>query len=255
MSAEKLVTRAVTPMEQHFYGGCFPTSVSMVLSGFGINVSEEILVNRYFPQIITHSGVMMQDTVVSMVTILKDMDLQSSLQLDVFVPYLWRHTNSLKKRYIIKSTPEAIRKYGKMGVGIETEFDRNLRELLEENEIGVYTANAAMMKYPIERGFYEELAYFVRKGHIIGPKTGKVDHVRVLDGTKTTEKVFWVIDPIPNVGSYPILHDSLLYIETIERRGDTFDYLFRVSPKEGMLNVQLYGIRSFLQNLRKLMPK
>lgn len=276
MPVEKLTHHAISPVEQRFETGCVPTSISMVLSGFGVNISEEALIDRYFPtarlpRLDRNSGVKEQNTVECMVRILEDLRLQKSLQLDVFDPYLCNQTSSPEEKYIIKSTPDIIaersEKFGKDSpVGDTTEmrdFYKSLEKLLKNNKIGVYTANARMMDFSnnfmflvsdhIKRGFYGELADFVRKGHIVGPHGGGTAHVRALDGTKTTDQCFWIVDP--DGRSYSIPHSSLIWLDSEGTRGDTFDYLFRLSPKEEVPNPQQYKVRSFLQGLRRFSPK
>lgn len=66
------------------------------------------------------------------------------------------------------------------------------------------------------------------------------------------EEGYVVMDP--RGYSYAISLRSLVMIDSLGVRGDVFDYLFRVSPRESELRPQTYGFRGFLQNLRDLIP-
>lgn len=170
-----------------------------------------------------------------------------------------------------------MRKYGRQfEKGDEwREFHETLEQLLKSGEIGVYTANARMLGLKKEadissfippdtiRGFYGELIDFVKKGHIVGPHGGMTMHTRALDGSRM-EKLeyhpyevrdaegFRIVDPRGD--SYTVSPSSLVWLDSWGVRGDTFDYLFRIAPRENELKPQTYGFRRFLQNLRNLIP-
>lgn len=278
MSDERLKPCAITPMQQHFDTGCVPTSIAMVLSGFGVETTEKALIDSYFPnaglplidpdsdsgQLNKHIGVQSPDLVRGIVDILQDLGLQEQLRVDVFDSFLYPYASSPAERYIIECTPGALKKYAQSwnwGPDI-TRFYQTMEALLRNNRIGVYTANAKKMNFSdcwfdilpeyIAKGFFDELTDFVSQGHTIGSHGGLTMHVRVLDGTKTTDTDFWLIDPVGK--SYSLYHSDIFRLDAQELRGDTFDYLFRVSPKEKCLNPQQYGIRGFLHNLRQLFP-
>lgn len=289
MSDERLKFCAITPMKQSLEMGCGPTSVAMVLSGFGINTTEQILAERYFPTALlpsidpgsgklnSYSGVNNQQLVDGMVLTSEGLLLQNQLRVDVFIPWLWEHTTSSQDRYIVEATPKVIREYGErfkednLGSRRVRAFHQSLEKLVKSRKIGVYTANARLMQPDqmqymfrltddVERGFYSELADFVRKGHIVGPHGGGTGHIRVLDGSRTEKNTreadkegFVMLDPEGE--SYVIRLGNLVMIDTFGVRGDIFDCLFRVSPQEGVLNPQQYGIRSFLHNLRRLLSR
>lgn len=287
MSDERLKPVAITPMKQSFEMGCGPTSVAMVLSGFGIKSTEQVLAEGYFPNTLLpfidptsgkinhHSGLDNQHLVEGMVRILEDLGLQNQLRVDVFDSWLWKYTTSKQERYIVEATPEAIRKNGdrfkeddsnsKMIRG----FYQTLEALVKNRRIGVYTANARTMQLDQmshmfrlsndnENGFYNELADWVRKGHIVGPHGGMTAHIRALDGSRT-ERIPWTTDEEgfvmfdPRGESYVIRLSSLVIVDTLGVRGDVFDYLFRISPQEAVLNPYGYDIRSFLHSLRQLL--
>lgn len=281
---EKLTPRAITPMKQSLEAGCVPTSISMVFSGFGIEISEQTLVDRYFPTAGfpisawdpdkgVEVGVSNTDTVKGIVQVINDLGLREQLQLDVFDSFLCEYTNSSEGRYLVRAEPHALRKFGrefKKGGG-SWKFYETLEQLLKSGEIGVYTANSRMMKIPEKydsfsrvpreaiRGFYSELSDFIRKGHIVGPHGGMTMHTRALDGSRTEkiphrpdEESYVLVDP--RGMSYAISLHSLVWIDSMGVRGDVFDYLFRVSPKEEGLTPQRYGFRRFIQNLRDLIP-
>lgn len=276
--AERLIPRAITPMKQSLEASCVPTSISMMFSGFGIDISEQTLIDRYFQTVKLpvgdrNSGVTNTNTVGRIVQIINDFGLRESLQLNVFVPDMYKYVNSPEKRYIVEATPRAIRKYGKIfkkGTEVK-EFFETLEHLVKGDTIGVYTANARMMgisrKFSvfsmvpekIRREFYDELSDFIKKGHIIGPHGGMTMHTRALDGSRKErlayqpdQEGYVIVDPRGE--SYAVSLHSLVYVDSMGVRGDTFDYLFRVSPRENELKPQTHGFRGFLQNLRDLIP-
>lgn len=277
--SEKLTPRAITPMAQHLEAGCVPTAISMVFSGFGVNLSEQTLVDKYFqtvrlPATDRARGVSNRDTITGILKVIEDHGLKEILQLDVFDPHLYRYTSSPEDKFIVRANPKALRKYGEEFKKVShdiREFYTTLEELLRNNEIGVYTANSRMlgikndfrslslMPDHIRRGFYTELSDFVGKGHIIGPHGGMTMHTRALDGSRM-KKISWIPDEQsfvivdPRGESYPTTISSLVWVDSSGVRGDVFDYLFRVSPKEESLNPQNYGFRRLLQNLRSLIP-
>lgn len=278
MTSERLIPRAITPMKQSLEASCVPTAISMVFSGFGIDISEQTLVDRYFqtaklPASDLNRGVSNTDTVKGIVQIIEDQDLKEKLQLDVFIPELYKYTRSHMERYIVEAEPKALRRYEKVfkkGSEIRN-FFKTLEQLSREGEIGVYTANARMLQFPKRsnfswmvpqaslRGFYDELSDFISKGHIVGSHGGMTMHTRALDGSRM-EKLTYRPDEVgyvivdPRGENYAVSLHSLVMVDSVGVRGDVFDYLFRVSSKAEGLNPQNYGFRGFLQNLRNLIP-
>lgn len=284
MTSERLTPIAITPMKQILEVGCVPTAISMVFSGFGIEISERALVDKYFPTAGLpisawdpnkgiEVGVTNTDTVKGVVQIIRDLDLRDQLQTDVFMPGLYEYTNSPEERYVVEAEPRALRKYRRIfEKGSEVrKFYETLERLMKDGEIGVYTANNRLMKFrkgfssfpmvseEASRGFYSELAEFVKKGHIVGPHGGMTMHTRALDGSRVVnipwrpnEPGFLIVDPRGE--SYETSLHSLVWVDSMGVHGDVFDYLFRVSPKEEGLTPQKYGFRRFIQNLRDLIP-
>lgn len=272
MADERLVHQSITPMIQSSETSCIPTSISMVFSGFGVDISEQTLVDTYFQTAKlqpadTKAGVNKSDTVKGVLQVIEDHGLRDQLQIDVFAPVLQEYTKSPEKRYLVRAGTRPLRKYGKEleqeGISEEAEFFYTLAELSNNNDIGVYTANARMLLKPAKgdfstpphleaiRGFYSELKDFIKKGHIVGLHGGMTMHAYALDGSR--EEGFTIIDP--NGGrSYPTYVDSLIRIHSWGISGDTFDYLFRVSPREEVINPQTYGFRKFLHHLRNSIP-
>lgn len=269
MANERLVFQPLIPMKQGYEGGCVPTAISMVLSGFGANTNEEALVDRYFPTARLpredpNCGVSMASNLRGIIKILKDMGLQDRLQVDTFEPDLSLYTRLLEERYIVKSPPEALREHGeeKFYRSInETNFYKTLRELADNKKVGVYAANARMMGLEkwglhrdfsdqIERGFYTELADFARRGHIVITYGLGTAHAVAVDGTRTTEEGFWIVDP--DGTSYAISRHEIVSLDAGEVKG-LETHFFRISPWE-VLNPQLYGFRTFVQRLRNLIP-
>lgn len=273
--AEKLAIVGITPMEQTFKAGCVPTSISMVFSGFGIDISEQTLIDTYFPGgklplDDPKRGVSNTDTLLGMVQIVNDLGLRDSLQVDAFFPGLHRFTSFPEDKYIVAARPQDVRKYGHLYKDDDMRnFFLTTERLLTEGKIGVFTANDRMLKqikansYWTERNmayqrFYGELDDFISKGHIVGPHGGMTLHTRVLDGSRK-EKLTWkdeegyiVVDP--NGTSYQVSLESLIRVDDWGVRGDVFDYLFRLSPREEVLNPKPQGKLLFLQNLRSLLP-
>jgi len=275
---EVLTPRAITPMTQSLEASCVPTAISMVFSGFGLNISEETLVDKYFqtarlPVGDLDAGVSNTDTVRGVLRAIEDEELRDSLQVDIFAPYLYEYTFSPEQRYIVEAKPTAIKKYarGFKDDSSTREFYETLEQLAKKNEIGVYTANSRLMGFskrfdpfrrvPEEsrRGFYDELTAFIKKGHIIGPHGGMTLHTWALDGTRMEpldyrpeEEGFVVVDPRGK--SYVVSLSSLVWVDSMEIRGDVFDYLFRVSPREKRSNPQSSSFRAYLQHFRDLIP-
>lgn len=279
---EKLTPRAITPMRQGLETSCVPTSISMVFSGFGVYISEQALVDRYFPNAGlpisawdpdkgVEVGVTNTDTVKGLVQIIGDFGLRDQLQVDAFMPGLDEYTKSPEQKYIVRAEPRALRKYrSRFKKGDEYwEFYEALEQLLKSGEIGIYTANSRMMRIPkfgsqslvpreAVNGFYDELSDFIAKGHIIGPHGGMTLHTRALDGSRMEriphrqdEGGYVIMDP--GGYSYATSLQSLVMVDSLGVRGDAFDYLFRVSPREE-LKPQNYGFRRFIQNLSDLIP-
>lgn len=282
MSNEKLIPRPITPIKQSYEASCVVASITMVLNGFGLDIAEQMLVDKYFPSAKLpagdlSAGVTNTNAIKGMVQILKDLGLKHSLQIDVFDPHLYAYTRSPKDRYIVRAQPQALNKYGK-----NFEKDSDLRgfydtlgRLLKTGELGVYTANNRLLevdvKHPMyrydicapegitRRAFYAELEEFIRKGHIVGPHGGMTCHARVLDGTsrieipwrhKKKEVGFWMVDPRGEI--YEAAIDNLIWLNSHRVSGDTFDYLFRISPKEEVLNPRQHGFLGFIRKLRNL---
>lgn len=266
VTPDRLELKAITLVRQTCEMGCGPTSIAMVLSGFGINTTEQALAEKYFPsallplinpntnEINYNSGLDNAQLVAGMVRILEGMALQDRLRVDVFDASLWKETNSPQERYIVAVAPETIRLHGDRFKedDISSRKIRNyyqtLESLVKSNKIVVYTANARMMqadrmKYmfllpdEIRNGFYSELADFVKSGHIVGPHGGMTAHIRALDGSRT-EQVPWKADKEgfmivdPKGDNYVTSVDGLVWIDTLGVRGDVFDRMFRISLKD-----------------------
>lgn len=276
MSGEQLKPQPIIHLKQNFAASCVPTSISMIFSGFGIDISEQTLVDKYFLTAKLSpgerdAGVTSENIAKGMVAIIENMNLQDQLQIDVFEPGLWRYTKVKGNRYIVEAPPSALRKR-------EAEFkdDKSLRgyyksldQLVRARKIKVYTANAktmgletnykirdlfTMIPEQITRGFYTELEEFIEKGHIVGPHGGLTLHARVLDGTRINDErwKYRLLDPAG--GIYPCSAQNLVWVDSFGVRGDTFDCLFRVSPKEEeLLNPQQYDLRSFLNNIKSIL--
>lgn len=279
MSGEKLTPRPITPIKQSLEASCVVASITMCLQGFGVDVTEQGLIEKYFPTAKLpagdlNAGVTNTNTVKGIVQILKDLGLDNSLQVDVFEPYLYQYTtNSSEKSYIVKVDPRVLRKYGnqfKKGDGVK-EFLEAMEELTKKDEIGVYTANARMLgldkkdkfgfssRIPdhTRREFYAELTRFARKGHIVGPHGGMTLHTRALDGiSKPTvswrpdEEGFWIVDP--HGEKYEYIIESLIMVDAYGVGGSTFDHLLRLSPKEEILDSEQYGFAKLLHKIRRL---
>lgn len=279
MIGERIEFRPITPMKQVSEAGCGPTSISMVLSGFGLEIGEQELIQRYFPNAGLpasdfSAGVTQEDQVRGVVQIIEDLQLQRTLQVDVFDPHLDRFTRSKENRWIIRTTPEAAGRYVKDFYkdkearewdkdGHIKGFYRALEDLAKQNRISLYTGNTSIIRgygsfispswLQEYEGFYIELQDFVRQGHIIGPHGGMTRHVRVLDGFRSGEQNCWIIDPAWQ--EYSTRISSLIRIDHSGFSGDVFDYLFRVSPrKETLLNPDQFNPPSFLERLRSLVP-
>lgn len=277
---ERLALRAITPITQSLEASCVATSISMVFSGFGVDISEQVLVDRYFqtaklPKTDPALGVSNTNTIKGLVQIIKDLDLRGQLQIDVFAPRLYEYTRSPEDRYIVEAQPQALRRYGKVFEkgSEERSFVETLEQSLREGEIGIYTANVRMLQFPKRynynsfwmvpeaslKGFYDELSDFIRKGHIVGPHGGMTRHVRALDGSRI-EKIPWRPNEVgfaildPGGESYAVTLDSLVRVDDMGVHGDVFDYLFRISPRREDLEPQNYGFRRLIQNLRGLIP-
>ncbi len=279
---DKLELRAVTPMRQSFEMGCGPTSVAMALSGLGIITTEQALAEAYFPSALLPS--LNQDTrrlnpdsglhdsklIEGIVDVVEGMGLQKRVNVDVFDANLFEYTFSSEQGYIIEVQPRSMKELGtKFRKGEEVkEFYQSLETLSKKRKIKVYTANARLMRTnqgffgPSKdtiQGFYTELADFISRGHIVGPHGGMTAHIRALDGTRTEtpygrrEIGFLMLDPNGQSNIIPI--SSLVMAGGNSGvRGDTFDYLFRLSPKE-VLSPQQFGIRGFLGSLKSLLAR
>lgn len=258
---------------------CVPASVSMVFSGWGIEISEQELVDSYFqttklPRDDLKRGVTNTNTVKGIVQIIEDRRLETALQLDVFVPGLYRFNSSNEDRYITRASTASVRKYGKIfEEGSEPkDFFNALEQLSKKNKIGVYSPNPRMLQISEKmsfmmmlpkssiRGFYEELSDFISRGHIVGPHGGMTLHTRALDGSRMEvldeqpdKRGFMLLDP--RGLTYPVPPEYLLYVDSRGVRGDMFDYLFRVSPKETRIAATQPGpLSQFLLNIRHLVP-
>lgn len=257
-------------MEQTLASGCVPTSVAMAFSGFGIALTEQELVDRYFPtanlpNTEPQSGVSNTDTVTGIIHIIDDLGLSGYLQLDVFIPGLCDYQSS-EAKCIVKARPQAA---GKMAKKIEKgtesrEFFETLAKLAERGRVGIYTANAKKMKFrkeydggPLTKtvvdDFYCELSEFISKGHVLGPHGGMTMHMRTLDGSRIEppssqkREKYVIIDPEGR--SYSVSQTNLIMVDPQGIRGDVFDYLFRISPK-GDNVTQQDGLRKFINIFR-----
>lgn len=274
---EILTPRAITPMRQSLETSCVPTSISMVFSGFGVDINEQTLIDNYFqtaklPRGDSASGVTNGNTVRGTLRVIEAEGLKDRLQLDVFAPYLYEHTASSEQRYIVQVNPRSIKRYARQfkDDGDTRDFYETLADLAGKNEIGVYTANSRIMgirgsdifsriSEETRKGFYSELTDFIKKGHIIGPHGGMTAHMRALDGTRMEpvdyrpeEQGFVVMDT--DGESYVVSLSNLVWVDSMGVRGDVFDYLFRVSPREKGLNSQSSGFRAYIQRFRALIP-
>lgn len=284
MSSERVIYQAITPIRQSFDMSCVPASVSMVFSGFGIDIRERVLIDKYFPHAklppsVEGAGVDMRTAVSGLVQAIRDIDLQDGLQVDVLVPDLWRYTDSPEERWVVRCEPGTVIRSAKKFHNTSFATDlRTLAELAQKAEIGVYSVNNRMMKRygakdtfhrrknvyiyderAISKGLSAELVEFVRKGHAIGCHEGLSSHARAIDGSKTQKKGYWIVDPMAkNTGhSYNgfLEASSLFYVHYSEGvQGGMFDYLYRLSEKEEPLDPQQYGFRSMIQSLRNLIP-
>lgn len=269
----ELKQQAITPMKQSYQMGCGPTAISMVLSGFGVDISEQILIDRYFPTAALPmeeegAGVDDKSGVLGILQVLEDEHMQESLQMDFFSPTLCRYTSSLENRYIVPAKPDAAKSYA--GIFKENGMTKDLYETLallaKKGQIGLYTPNGRLIKHdtkggniPLaetaeaQRGLNQELVEFVKKGHLIGEHKGAFPHFWAVDGTKTTEEGYWLVDPADGesslAGHYLVMIDSYFGVE-----GDKFSYMVRVSPREKPLNPQQHGFLGFLQNAGHLIP-
>jgi hypothetical protein len=273
---EVIQHRAITQMTQSSEASCVPTSLSMVFSGFGIDISEQTLVDSYFqtaklPATDPDAGVTNTNIVKGIVQVIRDLGLEPSLQTDVFIPSLHQYTSSSVGRYIVEATPRALNKQARVFPESEVrDFHQTLAQLQTNGEIGVYTANNRLLKIPkfgtlsvpsrqVSEEFYKELGNFIRKGHILGPHGGMTGHLRALDGTrqekhpyKQGEYGYTILDP--NGESYVVSLSNLVWVDSFGIRGDIFDYLFRISPREELSAQKPSGFHEFLRNLKQLIP-
>lgn len=276
---EKLNPIPITPVKQTYEASCGPASISMVLSGFGIDMSEQTLVENYFPNASIPvsawdpnkgviPGAFDVDIVIGLVKVIKDLGLVDNLQIDVFAPPLYQYTYSNENRYIVKASHGAARKHGKLFKDATElrDFYDTLEQFSRRGDIGVYTANSRMMRFSrnytstlpdeVRKGFNTELFDFIRQGHIFGPHGGMTAHVRTIDGTRLErlnyepyEEGFIMIDPA-DLRTYVMTPHSLVWVDSAGVRGDTFDHIFRVSPRTQELRPPLRSFLRFLQNLR-----
>lgn len=267
--AERLTPREITSLKQSLETSCVPASIAMVFSGFGIDISEQSLVERYF-QTARQTGVSNPDMVRGIVQIIEDMGLEEALQFDVFIPDLWQCVGSTENKCIVIAQPRAITKYARMckkGSNLR-EFAEALEQLAKAGKINVYTPNGRVMQFsknyhhwyrylPKEayEQFYAELSDFISKGHIVGPHGGLTMHMRALDGSRM-ERIspryddmgYVIVDPRGE--SYAVSLQSLVIVDSFGARGDIFDYLFRVSPRESVVQIPKYGFRKLINKLR-----
>lgn len=257
----KLVFKAITPMEQKFEAGCAPTSIAMAFSGFGIDLNEQMLIDRYFPTVKLpkgnlNRGVSNEGIARGIVQIIKDLDLEENLQLGVFVHELFKDVRVSQKNYIVEVKPQGLRKHAKKFKKGDPmrDFFETLEQLVKRAEIKVYTANNKMMQLSkdldidwnkfnrVSKGFYGELFNFISRGHIVGVHGGLTMHARALDGSRMEklynqdENGYVIIDP--ERGSSATSLQSLTKISRDSLYGDAFDYLFRISLKEKDLVVR-----------------
>lgn len=268
---ESLTPRAITPKKQSYPSSCVPTAVSMILSGFGIVISEQDLIDQYYPTAIRSSaresrtGVSPAEGVRTIVQILKDKKLAELLRVDVFTPWVWRYTLSNQPNWIIPVTHTNLEHYvkreGKSNDGID--FYTTLAQLVKSKQIGVQTINGLRVKSkkkygygtitPIVEELREELIDYVKKGHIIGSTTGIAHgHVIAMDGIKTTDKDYYLLDP---KGRRYRSDADLMNIRDGMITGGQFDYMTRISPRtREELNPQHFGFSSVIQTFRSLIP-
>lgn len=252
MIGERVTYQAIVPMKQGFDSGCVPTSIAMVLSGFGIITSEGELVERYFPQInpslpSERFGISMAGVATGVLQILDDLGLQDDLQLDVINPYLAEFTNSPEEQWFVRCNPLKVQRSASQFHDITAKELLVLAELAQRQEIGLYSVNNRMMQRYRTRGEYDvsnitrylfpELDGFIRRGHVIGCCGGMMAHACAIDGIKIGEEGFLILDPDTTTSgfSYDGVFEASALFEIHDRRGVTqggFDYLYRISQKE-----------------------
>lgn len=272
----RLEPKAITPIRQSLEASCVVASVSMVFTGLGVNISEQELLDSYFPggklpATAINAGVTNAATIRGMVQIIEDRGLNDKLALDVFIPGLTRYNRSREDRYLVEATQGSLKGSAKKYPKGSSERDllETVRELSANNKLTVITANARMLQMPKKPdfsslprsavdGFHRELTDFISKGHIVGPHGGMTMHTRVVDGVSrvqlradSDEKGFVLIDP--RGASYPTSTQSLVWVDSWAIRGDTFDYMFRLSPNEGQ-GPKPRAISGFRKVLEYLIP-
>lgn len=270
MEQERIVHQPISPVRQSREASCAPASISMVLSGFGVALSEDVLVRKYFPDAELpiesgKAGVRNDKVVEGIVSVLKGENLPE-LMVDVFDPSIWKFVRSPKEKYITPVSARVLRKVRDQECGQVRDFYENLANLAGGNDIRVYTVNSQLVPFRTSRAnpnyyltrevidrFYKELTEFIKKGHIVGPHAGMTRHVRVLDGKAIEGNNFWLIDP--NGESYETPIDHLLHLDSYGLRGNIFDYLIRVAPKEEeILTPESDDFRSLFKYIRDLIP-
>lgn len=270
---EGVYIRPITPIKQSMEASCVAASISMVFTGLGVNISEHELVDTYFPTAKLpageiNSGVSNTNTVKGIVRIIADRDLKRSLDFDVFIPGLSHTYKTSAEQFIVVADPNSVRRYGR---GFDKDSDvrkffETLGRLSQEGELKVHTENAkalnitgdfrlGLLPESARRGFYQELDDFIQKGHIVGPHGGMTLHARALDGATRkpldydpSQDGFMLHDP--RGMSYLISLSSLVMLDSFGARGDAFDFLFRLSPREE--RPKMDSSNTFLRKLRDL---
>lgn len=283
--AEALKFQPIAPFIQSREASCVVASITMVFRGLGVNVNEDRLIEKYFPNAglpasDMDSGVTNQNALRGMVQMRADLGLKDDLQIDVFEPYLGRFVRSKEQKFIVQASPHALRAYGrefpKEKEGDVGDYIETLHTLTRAGEIRVFTANERLigidrknwMKFinpEVDRKFNDELEQFLREGHTVGPHGGMTRHTRVVDGyskgkhneprhySKTAVESFVMVDPAS--GTYPIYADNLVWVDNNGVRGDSFDRLFRVSIGREYDTVRDSKTWLFLDGLQRLVQR
>lgn len=234
------------PLLQSHEASCVPTSISMVLSGFGIKKSENDLIEGYFPTATLKTGNV--DAGVTRAAILRgldkiisDLSVPHLLQIDVFLPNYWTSTSSSQNKFMVRSDPSAAVRYIR-GYRYETEiiaFHSTVEELAKSGVIGIYSVNKRLVTSQIlgshlkeapER-FYKELAGWIQEGHSIGGHGGMTNHARAIDGFQSTPDSVQIHDPAER--SYQLTPHTIVSADPmLGIKADAFDFIIRLSERK-----------------------
>lgn len=279
--------QAITPMTQSMEASCVPTAISMVFSGFGMDIGEDTLIEKYFPSarlpaFQKEAGVNMTTVVIEIAHILRDANLERVLQPGVFLPFIWQHVAPTGENWIVRARAEDVRRAAKKIKHPSLSEDIHaLARSLQRGEIEVYSVNRKLMRQngtegtpyyigwrkvrtcyynenTINKSLGRELVDFVRRGHAIGAKESISSHVRVIDGVNTSFDGFWIVDP--GRAGDENYHNGQLNITSLIRTMDEefatgmFDYLITLFDREQTMIPQPRGARRFFQAIRGLIP-